>query len=261
MIIGVPSEGKRSHMVQRGVRAGQPTGACPILSDEAPRPKHIIKALTYVFRAGMLVAVETEHVRSPVNQPFPTRGYSGEASALQTCGRRPTSGIPTSSCSLWVNGLGLWWAAAGLTFFGLLTATPAPAQSNSAPQILFLHLRITNEVVSLVSSVARPGVLKAPREAAGDDLRYELLSASRKSLWKAGVADPTIRRLEYEEPPGSGNLKHKTLVLKEAEFTIRVPVLAEARRIDFYRLEPSGAPDAEGRRAVTRRSLGSLTLP
>jgi hypothetical protein len=135
------------------------------------------------------------------------------------------------------------------------------AQSNSTPQILFLHLKVTNQVVWLVSSVTRPGVLKTPRDAAADDLHYELFSASGESLWKAAVADPTILRLEYEEPPGSGNLKRKTVVLKEAEFTVRVPVVPQDRRIDFYKLEPSGVPDGKGVKPLTRKSLGSLDLP
>ena len=155
----------------------------------------------------------------------------------------------------------LWWAVAGLGLLGMMTPTPMGAQSNSAPQILFLHLRVKNQAVSLMGSVTRPGVLKPPRDAAPGDLHYELSSASSKPLWKAAVADPTILRLEYEDPPGSGNLKRKTVVLNETEFTVRVPVVPEARRVDFYKLEPAGAPNAKGERAMTRRALGNLSLP
>jgi hypothetical protein len=160
-----------------------------------------------------------------------------------------------------VSGRHLGWIAAALALLGLLAPSPMCAQSNSAPQILFLHLRLTNQVVSLVGSATRPGVLKPAREAATDDLHYELFSASGESLWKAGLADPTVRSLEYEDPPGSGNLKRKTVVLKVAEFTLRVPALPEGKRVDFYKLESSGIPDASGQRATSRRSLGSLPLP
>ena len=153
-----------------------------------------------------------------------------------------------------------WWLAAGLGVVGLLTPTPTRAQTNSTPQILFLHLKLTNQTVTLVDSVTRPGVLKPPRDAAVDDLHYELFSASSASLWKAAVANPSILHLEYEEPPGSGQLKRKTVVLDEAEFTARVPLVPEAKQIEFYRLEPS-VPNAKGERALTRRSLGTLRLP
>jgi hypothetical protein len=154
----------------------------------------------------------------------------------------------------------LWWLAASLAVLGLVTPASMLAQTNATPQILFLHLRVTNQTVSLVGFATQPGVLKRARDAAADELHYEMVSATSESLWKAAVADPTIRHLEYEEPPGSGNLKRKTIVLAGTEFTIRVPVLPKARRIDFYRLEPS-APGAIGERALTRKSLGSVVLP
>ncbi len=150
--------------------------------------------------------------------------------------------------------------AAVLGLLGGLSPEPTQAETNGTPQILFLHLKVKNQTVSLVDSATRPGVLKRPRQAAADDLHYEVLSATSNSLWKAAVLDPTLRRLEYEEPPGSGNLKRKTVVSDEADFTIRIPLSPEARRVDFYTLE-SSAPAAKGEKAVARKSLGSVVLP
>jgi hypothetical protein len=65
-----------------------------------------------------------------------------------------------------------------------------------------------------------------------------------ESLWKAAVADPRILHLEYEDPPGSGNLKRKTIFLDEAEFTVRIPAVSKARQVDFYKLDPP-APGAK----------------
>ena len=165
--------------------------------------------------------------------------------ALSTCGRAKTHFLLSLKRSF---------------FLILLSLSVGLAQATDEPQILFLHLKLKNQQVSLVKTVTRPGVLKRARDGAADELHYELLTDTGESRWKAAVADPTIRHLEYEDPPGSGNLKRKLLFLAEAEFTVRVPVVAKARRVEFYKLELS-TPDANGEQHHVKKTVGSVPLP
>jgi hypothetical protein len=112
----------------------------------------------------------------------------------------------------------------------------------------------------LLDTVVRPGVLKPQINAAPVGVQYELVSEAGALLWKGTMPDPNVLHLEYDDPPGSGVLKRKTVVLPEAEFTVRVPVLPQAKRLDFYRLE-APASGATGEKSITRKLLGSLSLP
>ena len=146
-----------------------------------------------------------------------------------------------------------------LALLCLAGAWAAEAQTNQQPQILFLHLVVTNQAVSLVDSNLRPGVLKPGLEADSTSLFYELVSEAGATLWKGSMADPSVRHLEYEDPANPGKLQRKSVQLDKAEFTLRVPFHQAAQRINFFKL-PSGAPGT-ARQEVARISLGSITLP
>jgi hypothetical protein len=117
----------------------------------------------------------------------------------------------------------------------------AVAQTNQQPSILFLHLVVTNQAISLVDSNLRPGVLKPGLEADSTGLFYELVSEAGATLWKGSMADPSVRHLEYEDPANPGKLQRKSVKLDKAEFTLRVPFHQSARRINFFKLA-LGAP-------------------
>lgn len=146
-----------------------------------------------------------------------------------------------------------------LAMLCLAGAWAAVAQTNQQPQILFLHLVVKNQTVSLVDFNLRPGVLKPGLEADSTGLFYELVSEAGATLWKGSMADPSVRHLEYEDPANPGKLQRKSVQLDKAEFTLRVPFHQAARRVDFYKLA-TGAPGAV-RQEVSRTSLGNITLP
>ena len=148
----------------------------------------------------------------------------------------------------------------GLLVLLLFCAGVSSAQTNGEPKILFLHLKLKSQTVSLVETVTRPGTLKRPRDPAADELHYELLSGTGESLWKAAVPDPSVRHLEYEDPSGSGNLKRKSIPLDEAEFTVRVPLVSKARQVEFYKLAPA-ASGAKGEKRLAKISFGTVLLP
>jgi hypothetical protein len=146
-----------------------------------------------------------------------------------------------------------------LTLLCLAGGWTALAQTNPPPQILFLHLVISNQVVSLVDSNLRPGVLKPAPEADSTGLFYELVSEAGALLWNGSMADPGVRHLEFENPANPGELQRKTVQLDRPEFTLRVPFHPKARRVNFFKL--SAGPPGSVQPAVTRASLGSITLP
>src|SRR5437016_1116683 len=94
-----------------------------------------------------------------------------------------------------------------------LCAVQLLAQTNGEPQILSLHLKIQNQTLSVIETNTRPGALKPPRDAEAAGLYYEVISSAGAALWKSTMEDPTVLHLEYEEPPHSGKLKRKTVVL------------------------------------------------
>ena len=135
------------------------------------------------------------------------------------------------------------------------------ADEKEPERILFLQLRIKDNVVSLLKASSRPGVLK--RQPHKEELTLELLSPEGVSLWTAGVEDPGIQRFEYEDPDHPGELKTKVIETPDTEFTVRVPWKKGAKRLSVYRHErPSvsgKAPLAPVRAA--RRHLGQVELP
>jgi hypothetical protein len=140
----------------------------------------------------------------------------------------------------------------------LCSVVGAFGQTNDSTKILFLHIKIKGQSVSLLDTVTRPGVLKRPGDPAPDALHYEVFSAAGETLWKGALEDPTARRFEYEDPPGSGKLKRKVVLVDETEFTVRIPVLSDAQRVEFYKLEQSSSSN---QKSATRRTLGTILLP
>ncbi|MDL1874332.1 hypothetical protein FBQ85_04065, partial [Cytophagia bacterium CHB2] len=71
------------------------------------------------------------------------------------------------------------------------SASTANAQPQSDAQIVFLHLRMKNDSLTLVKSALRPGRVKQRRlvEKPGG-IYYEVISSSGKSLWQGATGDP-----------------------------------------------------------------------
>jgi hypothetical protein len=126
--------------------------------------------------------------------------------------------------------------------------------------MLFLHLKLNAQGLSLVKSTFRPGVLKPTVNPEGRDLLCEVFSEKGEKLWKRALDDPRVQRVEYEDPPGSGRLKRKEIRREEAEFTLRVPVFSQAQRLDLYSLQPPPAGQ-KGESSRAKKLCGSILLP
>lgn len=148
----------------------------------------------------------------------------------------------------------------GLVLFqGLLNGYAGESQGE---QILFLHLKITSNVVRLLDSKAVPGHLKATVTAEKPgDLYLELISTNSATLWTGFAPDPLVHRYEYEDPDHPGQLKVKEVKRNQAEFTIRVPGQKAAKQLNIYRLDKSAEKTATVASNKTRTLLGTLDLP
>jgi hypothetical protein len=133
----------------------------------------------------------------------------------------------------------------------------AGSSPDGSSGITFLHLRATATGFELVEARTVNGSLRTKRyDAARPGLHVEVRSADDRVLFRDIYPDPTVRRLEYEDPEHPGKIRAKEI--SNEEFTIRVPDFSEARTVHFYRR-------LEGRVSGSNRPLliqqGQVTLP
>ena len=122
-------------------------------------------------------------------------------------------------------------------------------------KILFLHLRMKDDTIHLVGSTLRAGFLKEARESeTASGLEYEVRSSAGGLLFKEGIDDPSIERFEYEDPANPGILTVKQVMLKDVDFTVRVPFTEGMRDVEFYRPVSTEWPSfhKDGRRCIGR---------
>jgi hypothetical protein len=130
-----------------------------------------------------------------------------------------------------------------------------PARTE-ADGILFLHVRLTGNGVTLVDQHTVPGQLKARRAPAAQDAGLHLeLYAAGDMLWSGVEEDPFLVRLEYVDEDGA--LRNRTIRQEEVELTVRVPHMARADRITFYRM---AQPAETGKQEPEKQVLGSIDL-
>ncbi len=154
---------------------------------------------------------------------------------------------------------------AGIILFLLLSLAAAmrAAAQDAVPRMLFLHLKMETNQVSLLGASVAPG--KA-RPAAGEasQLQVEIADAAGQLLWTNSVSDPTVRRLEYEDPEHPGSILHKDVQMTNVEFVVRAPALANARQVSFFSSRSAAAtnsPPLKQAIPAQRTPLGVVTLP
>ena len=103
----------------------------------------------------------------------------------------------------------------------------------SPPKILFLHLKMESNQVSLVKASVAPGTLKRFSQRR-PSLDLEVATSAGQVLWTKTVANPSIRHLEYENPDHPGEIISKEVQVTNGEFTVRLPVIQNAHQVNFY---------------------------
>jgi hypothetical protein len=137
----------------------------------------------------------------------------------------------------------------------VLAGAYAGAQENS--RIVFLHLKMRQGKVVLLDQTTRAGSLKQSRAAQQyATWTYDLVSPTGEVLWSGTMRDPSFKRYEYEDPNEPGKIRSKQVLLDDVEFTVRVPHIDSAQRVQFYR---SIATSAVAERPV-RQSIGTIIL-
>ena len=139
---------------------------------------------------------------------------------------------------------------------------PAVAQSedSAGKGIAFLTLLRTQDGVRLIDWTIAKGALRQPRTWADrGNLEYEAVGAQGDVVWRGSLSDPSIRRLEYEDPAHPGRLLAKFITLDSARFVVRVPADSAIDHITFYRVQRK----SEGGEKTTkvRQPLGSFACP
>jgi hypothetical protein len=129
-------------------------------------------------------------------------------------------------------------------------------------QILFLHLKLKDDGLTLVNSSVKRGRLKTPLTAdKKGEIHLELTAADGSPLWSDVLADPRVQRLEYEDPDKPGALKVKEVRVAEVEFTVRVPFHKEGKRIKLYRLDRLATRTEALAPGQTKKLLGAVAIP
>ncbi len=139
----------------------------------------------------------------------------------------------------------------------LATEVGAGSSPDGSSGITFLHLRAIATGFELVEARTVNGSLRTRRyDAAKPGLHVEVRSADDRVLFRDVYPEPTVTRLEYEDPEHPGKIRAKEIT--NQEFTARVPDFAEARTVHFYRR-------LEGRVSRSNRPVlihqGQITLP
>jgi hypothetical protein len=151
----------------------------------------------------------------------------------------------------------------GLLALITLSVPALRAAEEPAEGILFVRLHVKDGVFSLVSATNVPGVLKARRSVApARDFQIALEGADGKELWMEEIGDPTVERIEYEDPARPGQIQVKEVRRSEAEFTVRLPAKAGRRQLGIYRRsKTAGAVPGQPGVVRGRESVARLVLP
>jgi hypothetical protein len=151
------------------------------------------------------------------------------------------------------------WGFAAVICSALLATAELGAglRPDGSAGITFLHLRATADGFELIEAKTVNGSLRTRRyDSAKLGLHVEVRSADNRVLFRDVYPEPTVTRLEYEDPEHPGKIRAKEVTIQE--FTIRVPYFGEARTVHFYRR-------LEGRATGTNRPLlihqGQVPLP
>ncbi len=146
--------------------------------------------------------------------------------------------------------------ALALSLIGFRTATAQPEQD----KFFFLTFRLKAGVVTLVKSQVMPGTLKPQRDSTrAVALRFVLEKAEDQPLWSRRVDDPSVQRLEYEDPDHPGEIRSKVVQLDDVEFIVRAPYRKEVRHVAIYREELS--PPVAGEKAAPPRKQLLVRIP
>ena len=151
-----------------------------------------------------------------------------------------------------------WFTLLALLLVCVCATTAQPDQA----RFFFLTFRLKAGALTLVKARVMPGTLKPQRDGTQPDaLRFVLEQAADESLWSRRLDDPSVQRLEYEDPDHPGQIKSKTVQLDDVEFIVRAPYHPNARQVVIYREHVEIPVDGAKAAPPVRQLLARLPLP
>ena len=128
-------------------------------------------------------------------------------------------------------------------------------------QFLFLTLRLKDGVVTLEKAKIVAGTLK-PQQNSTDEkpLLISLEQTNGIAQWNLTMDDPSVQRLEYEDPQQPGVLKTKLVATDDIEFIVRTPLITGVRHLAIHRQAAQTKLTAGGASA-TNSLLARIELP
>jgi hypothetical protein len=135
------------------------------------------------------------------------------------------------------------------------------AQGDTTNQFLFLTLRLKNGTVTLEKAQTVAGTLK-PQLNSTDERPLLITLEQTKDIaqWSLAIEDPSVQRLEYEDPEHPGMLKSKLVVIEDIEFIVRTPLITGVRHLAVHR-KTTQITQAVGNSSVTNSLLARIELP
>lgn len=120
----------------------------------------------------------------------------------------------------------------------LFASAPLGIQAGQSDtnQFLFLTLRLKAGVVTLEKAEIVAGTLK-PQQNSTDEQPLLIALEQTKGIaqWSLKMDDPSVQRLEYEDPQQPGVLKTKLLATDDIEFIVRTPLITGVRHLAIHR--------------------------
>ena len=138
---------------------------------------------------------------------------------------------------------------------------PLGAQASDTNQFLFLTLRLKGGVVTLEKAQIVKGTLKPQLNSTEEKpLLITLEQTKGIAEWSLTMDDPSIQRLEYEDPEHPGTLKTKLETVDDIEFIVRTPLITGVRHLAIERKATQTQRPA-GSAGVTNSLLARIELP
>lgn len=121
------------------------------------------------------------------------------------------------------------------------STSTADSTNENKPQILFLNCLAKNDSlkqeqeISLINMIITEGKIKAEVNNSKIDkeggFSYSLLSIDKQVISQTYIANPLNKTIEYVD--NNGHLMKKDIRLDRAEFSLRIPLITDAKYLSF----------------------------
>jgi hypothetical protein len=119
---------------------------------------------------------------------------------------------------------------------GILLFSDSAAQPEKQSKILFIYMRLKNDVLTLEKTKVVNGTLKPKRAKNDGDLYFEITTAQNNTLLSRLVRKPG--KIPFDYIGDDGQLKGGVSERTEELFVIKVPYRQSMNSISFYSTKP-----------------------